>query len=480
MRKIKILAVITVILSIIACNPGIDPNPDPGGGGTTQTGFPADFPQLTNQGGPGQGQPLTGFGGDSSKDKAGNIAAVERVPVILIHGNGANATSAQWGWQTMKSMLKNAGYNDSEIWAVSYLGKDNSSADMNDPHRNNIEDVRIFIDAVIEYLNVEKVVLIGHSLGAGMIRAYMLGLNKFGSFDSNNTRYDKIAALITLAGGNYGLGRNSVGEFKTGSSFEQNTHKDPASGAYDDTPYGAVSTSDMQGINNRLPDSRNYNGGYFKATTSLDNGTKRIYYAGLTANGDFVDAQLKDTGYLQGADINKGWSLGASLTGHEKIIKDQTVFNQGILPILQKANNSMTPPPPVEEPPVVSISPAGGEFNGSQSVSINATNNPSTIEYKINQGNWQTYTGAFTINDSCTVSAKATNNYGTSQIVSVTFTKSTTPPYESETATATNHYLAGRIDSSEYLTYGSKYGYIDTFTLYRVEGSDTWTDVEPL
>ena len=483
MKKLSVIFIILLIFSIVACqnisNPEIKTTTAAGAATSNGYGYPGDFPVLTDQGGPGAGSPLEGFGGDTTKDKAGNRAQVQRVPVILIHGNGGNANHSQWGWATMKSMLKNAGYNDSEIWAVSYLGANNSSADMKSPHQNNIEDVRIFVDAVIEYLGVEKVVLIGHSLGAGMIRAYMLGLTSSGSFDASKTRFDKIAALITVAGANYGLGLYSVGEFKTGSTFETNTHKIPGTSVYDDTPYGATSTADMQGINNSLPNSRTYNGGTFKATSSKDDGSKRIYYAGITATGDFVDAQLADTGYLQGADLNIGFSVGTSLIGHEQVIKDQTVFDQGILPILQKANAAMNPPEPVEEPPVVTVAPGGGEFYDSQSVTISATNNPDTIQYKIDDGSWQTYSAAFTITDSCTVVAKATNQYGTSELKTVTFTKSTTPPYEIATGTVTDHYLASRIDSSQYLALGQKYGYSANVTLYKVEGSDTWTDEEP-
>ncbi len=482
MRKVKILLVIFVFLSAIACSTGWEipgTGTGTGTGTTTTTGFPSDFPELTDQGGLGSGQTITGFGGDTTKDQAGNRAAITKVPVILVHGNGGSATSTQWGMTTLKSMLINAGYNASEIWAVSYLGKDNASADMSDPHRNNIADVRNFIDAVIEYLGVQKVVLIGHSLGAGMVRSYMLGLTSSGTYSASMTRFDKIAALITVAGANYGLGTFSLSEFKTGSTWEVNSHKVPGTSIYDDTPYGAQSTADMQGINYSLPNGRTYNGGKFKATTSMDDGSKRIYYAGLTATGDFVDAQLSNTGYLQGADINKGWSLGSSSTGHEAIIKSQTVFDEGILPILQKANAGMTPIEPVEEPPVVSIAPNGGDFRDSQSVTISGTNEPTTIEYKINDGDWQTYSAAFTITESCTVTARATNQYGTSDLKTVTFTKSTAPAYETASGTATEHYLAERISSSEYISYGSKYGYIDSFNLYKVEGSDTWTDVEP-
>ena len=53
------------------------------------------------------------------------------------------------------------------------------------------------------------------------------------------------------------------------------------------------------------------------------------------------------------------------------------------------------------------------------------------------------------------------------------------PQYQSVTATATEHYLAGRLDATGYNTLGLKYGFTTPFTLYLVDGSSVWTDVNP-
>ncbi len=44
-------------------------------------------------------------------------------------------------------------------------------------------------------------------------------------------------------------------------------------------------------------------------------------------------------------------------------------------------------------------------------------------------------------------------------------------------ANATTHYVAGRLDVTEYNAMGATYGYINAFTLYEVNGD--WTDVDP-
>ncbi|MDF2473666.1 MAG: phbZ [Anaerocolumna sp.] len=43
--------------------------------------------------------------------------------------------------------------------------------------------------------------------------------------------------------------------------------------------------------------------------------------------------------------------------------------------------------------------------------------------------------------------------------------------------TATEHYVAGRLDVSGYLAMGTKYGYIAKFNLYQLEGTNVWTDI---
>lgn len=462
MKKLITIIIVLVTFLSIACtkSPVFDSSSSAPVTGAITRGFPSDFPVLQDTGGSGSGTTLTGFGGNLSLDQAGNRAAVRRNPVILLHGNGGSADNVTWGWETFRNFLKAAGYNDSEIWAVSYLGADNSAADMSDPHRNNIDDVRRFIDAVIAYLGVTKVDIVGHSLGCGMARSYMLGLQSSGVYDNSKNRLDAVGTLVTLAGANYGLGPYSLSEFKTGSSWEVNSHK--FNGVTDDTPRGATSTAQMQS-----PVST------WKKTTSLDDNT--ITYVALTAKGDFVDGQATDTGRLVGANLNKRYDLGGGLGGHEAIIKSQTVFND-ILPYLNTQQGQ-----PREEPPVVSVSPTGGTIYQGQTVNVQivGTNEPTSIQYRIDGGTWTTYTSAIPVSDSCTIEAKASNQYGTSEIVTVTFTKSDLPPYEQATANATQHYSAGRLDVTGYTTYGAKYGYSTPFTLYRIEGQSTWTDEKP-
>src|ERR1700738_4883258 len=123
--------------------------------------FPADF-----------SNPLTGFGGDRSKTQAQHRALLKKTPVVLVQGNAGHSAHPKWGMVTMKGYLKGDGYQDCEIWAMDYLGENNSAQDVNDPHRNHIEQFSLFVDGVREYLGVKKLDFIAHSLGCGMVNAY--------------------------------------------------------------------------------------------------------------------------------------------------------------------------------------------------------------------------------------------------------------------------------------------------------------------
>jgi hypothetical protein len=69
---------------------------------------------------------LTGFGGDRLKNKAQHRSSIRKTPVILVHGNAAHSTHPKWGMETMKGFFKDTGYQDCEIWAMDYLGENNT------------------------------------------------------------------------------------------------------------------------------------------------------------------------------------------------------------------------------------------------------------------------------------------------------------------------------------------------------------------
>src|SRR6266581_3504430 len=209
--------------------------------------FPSDFNSN-----------LTGFGGDAAKNRAQHRAEIKKTPVILVHGNAGNSVHPQWGMQPMKNFLKGASYQDSEIWAMDYLGENNTNQDTNDVHVHHIDALRIFVDRVKDYLGVDKLDFIAHSLGCGMVNGYLRGLQSNGQWNHADNRLGVVSTFISLAGATYGLGPFSVSEFRTGSSFEGNSHI--FNGVTDDTPLGS----------NTLPEQMAPVESW-KKTTSLDN-----------------------------------------------------------------------------------------------------------------------------------------------------------------------------------------------------------------
>jgi pimeloyl-ACP methyl ester carboxylesterase len=295
-------------------------------------GYPGDFPMLVDSGGFGVGEPIQGFGGDTSTNQACNRAALQHRPVVLIHGNGVNSTDAHFGMAAVRDRLRGAGYVDAEIWAPSYLGQAVSSAEVPTPQRTNVADVRGFIDAVLTYLGVDRVDLVGHSLGCAMINDYLRGLQPDGSFDATQQRFDQVGTVVCLGGALYGMGDGPLfePEYDQGGAWVHQSIT--LNGVEDTTPFGASSTAQMNGptTGGTLPGARP-----FHATTSLDAGQRRIYWVALWAIGDVVDVSEKNGGGLGGADLNQVFDLPASFPGvataelarHAELLHSQAVFD---------------------------------------------------------------------------------------------------------------------------------------------------------
>jgi pimeloyl-ACP methyl ester carboxylesterase len=301
------------------------------GAGTARHGFPSDFPVLVDSGGTGAGQVIAGFGGDTTRGCAGNRAALTRRPVVLLHGNGVHATNDNFGMAKVAKMLRQAGYVDAEIWAPSYLGQDIKQAEIPAPQRNNIDDVRRFVDAVRAYLGVQQVDLIGHSLGCGMINGYLRGLQKNGTFKHSQNRLDAVGTVVCLGGALYGTGQGFLyePEFSTSGTFVDASLRWAT--IEDATPYGATSTTQMiVPASGTLPGNRPY-----ARVTNADDGSRRIYYVGIWANQDIIESLNLHTGGLQGADLVAGFDLPATLPGvltaglarHGHLVQNQQVFD---------------------------------------------------------------------------------------------------------------------------------------------------------
>ncbi len=305
--------------------------------------FPQDFRVPVDQGGPGQGQPVGGFGGNPSLGRSGHRAVVQRVgkaPVILVHGNAGAADRTSWDMLDLKRMLNGAGYPDEIVWAPSYLGPgviDNEIL-FPKPHTNNVNEVREFIDGVCVYMDVDLVDVIAHSLGCSLVYAICRGLEKRVPPPVNFTepkRWHRLGTFVALAGAFHGLRPPSGGEWAPAGEFMTEL-LDESLGGGGETPY-------RQGQPQTPPPAPH----------------NITYFCGI-AKGDFVDASLPDTGKLAGA-VNREYDRGPSTIGHERIKEDPVVFSE-FLPLL----NSVAPAPPV----VITLSPPSGSYAGPLTVAV--------------------------------------------------------------------------------------------------------------
>src|SRR4051812_49702238 len=87
--------------------------------------YPGDFPIPVDEGGPGAGQRVGGFGGNPATGREEHRRVVQRLgkaPVLLVHGNGGGADARRGGILHLRPVLRGAGHRDGLIWAPGYFG----------------------------------------------------------------------------------------------------------------------------------------------------------------------------------------------------------------------------------------------------------------------------------------------------------------------------------------------------------------------
>jgi pimeloyl-ACP methyl ester carboxylesterase len=153
--------------------------------------------------------PRTGFGGFGG----GNCKAT-RTPVIFIHGNGDRAIS----WDSpidgairsysapansVYREFKLRGYNDCELFGITYLSPEESKSPRTNYHRPEKYNIIIkFIEAVKSYTGKSQVDIVAHSLGVSMTLA---SLSYYDDISQGKTGWSSVRRFINIAGGIRGL-----------------------------------------------------------------------------------------------------------------------------------------------------------------------------------------------------------------------------------------------------------------------------------
>lgn len=145
--------------------------------------------------------PGVGYGGFG-----GGACTATKTPVIFIHGNGDNAISLDMppgyvsGYGTPANSvydeLKARGYNDCEIFGVTYLSSSEQGSPQYNYHSSSkYSIIKTFIDKVKAYTGKSQVDIVAHSMGVSMSLAT---LQYYGNWSS-------VRKFVNLAGGIRGL-----------------------------------------------------------------------------------------------------------------------------------------------------------------------------------------------------------------------------------------------------------------------------------
>jgi pimeloyl-ACP methyl ester carboxylesterase len=352
--------------------------PFPGVCSQANRDFPPDFRVPLDQGGPPcpfqttPRVPIGGFGGDRNKDQAAHRATVRSVgkaPIILIHGHAGSADLGRWAMTKLReNLMAIAGYPRELIWAPSYLGRSTQFGGETDflfPHAHNVGEVREFIDKVCEYLGVEVVDIIAHSLGCTLAYATFRGLRKqmgpfmnSWSWDDQLKRWYRVGTFVALAGAFRGLQGNS-GEWVPGGEFMNELLAEELAGNKDETPFGE-GEQQTPGPPGLAPHNIRY-------------------FCGI-AKGDFADDHSPDpnrsTSMLEGAKHEVFEFPGDEWDKHEAIIKDPRVVR-----CIKDLLNFVPPVPSV----MMSVDKDSGDHDSPLTITIDVDPPDKIVSYVANR-----------------------------------------------------------------------------------------------
>jgi pimeloyl-ACP methyl ester carboxylesterase len=146
------------------------------------------------------------FGGFAS-----STDCAARQPVIFVHGNSDRALGGTLGgWEDSVSYFRSRGYRRAELYGTTYGPGSASSASSYYHSRENLTQIRLFIEAVLDYTGADKVDVIGHSMGVTISRKAIKGgwandLADGGDYFLGAALTSRVDTFVGIAGGNLGL-----------------------------------------------------------------------------------------------------------------------------------------------------------------------------------------------------------------------------------------------------------------------------------
>lgn len=153
--------------------------------------------------------PQVGYGGFG-----GGSCNARRTPVIFVHGNGDRATN--WDSpitgavgnhaapvRSVYQEFKARGYNDCELFGITYLSPDEQESPQTNYHRPEKYDILIrFVEAVKSYTGKDRVDIVAHSMGTSMMLA---ALTLQDDMRGGKNGWSSVRRFVNIAGGVRGL-----------------------------------------------------------------------------------------------------------------------------------------------------------------------------------------------------------------------------------------------------------------------------------
>ena len=148
------------------------------------TGDPCEWERTDDSHLPFETEGYGGWGGHEFLDTEPGL---DYYPVVFAHGNTRDACD----FLDHAEYFIERGFKGDALWAITF-GREGST---HDEMRNQLED---FVAKIREYTGINKVQVLGHSLGVTGMRYWMDGL------DDYPDRYDRVETVVGLAGANDG------------------------------------------------------------------------------------------------------------------------------------------------------------------------------------------------------------------------------------------------------------------------------------
>ncbi len=466
------------------------------------------------------------------------IRASGKAPIVLVHGNSGTATHPNWGWLKVANVLKSQfNYADEHLWALSYLGPGDIH-ETNDPYSKNIDDLRHFADSVRTYLDVDCIDLVGHSMGCHLILCYLAGLKKQSDPIEWNQgeRYANVGSVILIDGAMQGLSQFALPAFQPEYDEWLVSHDVYQCIEPDHTPHGKSDppTSDpahnitywccmvpggfvdamdnnrhVTGHLNGAHENRYYDAGWgrqghervkdnaaiiqdwavhLNAVPPTDPVTITIDKPSGSYSGELTITVSVDpdaaTVHYEARRVTKTVTLGRLEARTEETPLIDSLSNgqtlsfatEGMWEVVFTADGAqdITRTYWIDVvPPQVEI-PTDNRVAFEHSLEVQAQSDIGSLfmnDSGLDGDGWLRI-AKITITEDTVIKAIAISSAGVaSDIVTKGFKKVV---HEQAVGTVTEHFVAGRLDIEGYLLYGSKYGYLQPFTLYKINGQ--WTD----